>query len=197
MGEVRADDKEVFRREIRFQRLRDPLQYAEPLRADNDRDDGRHLAKRQLQQRQLDLQAVLPVVRVAPVGEHALPRPDEFLAHGDIDRDLPQRGFRPCAGGLHAGAGEGHAVAGPEQENAFVRMPPRDAVQGRCGHFAAEHIAGVRDDDRLRGVAPGGGMQPGAGHGLDFPGGGGIEGAGDGGLPDFLVFGITGHRDGC
>ena len=197
MGEIRADDKEVFGREIRFQHLRDPLQHAEPFRADNDRDDGRHLAKRQLQQRQLDLQAVLPVVRVAPVGEHALPRPDEFLAYGHIDRDLPQRGFRPCAGGLYARARESHAVARPEQENPLVRVSPRDAVQGRGGHLAAEHIAGVRDDDRLRGVAPGGGMQPRPRHGLDFPGGGGIEGAGDSGLPDFLVFGITGHRNGC
>ena len=64
MGEIRTDDEKVLLREIRFQHIGDLLQDFQPLGADDDGYDRRDLLENQLQERQLDFQAVFPVMGI-------------------------------------------------------------------------------------------------------------------------------------
>ena len=73
------------------QDLCDPLELAEPLGPDHDRNDRRNLSENQLKEGQLDLQAMIPVVGVRPAGEDAVSVSDQLLSQLDIDRNRPQR----------------------------------------------------------------------------------------------------------
>ena len=170
MREIRTDDEEILFREIRCQDLGNLLQDAEPLRPDHDRDDQGDFLENHLEKRQLDFQAVLPVMGVMPEKESALAFTDQLLADVDIDRHAAQGSLCTGIERIHAGTCESDPVAGAEEEDPLVGVIPGDPVIGRCRHLAAEHVAGMRDDQRLwRG--PGSGlcrMQPIRQHGADF-----------------------------
>ena len=72
VGEVAADDKEIALCEIRLQHLSHPFKFPEIVGRDDDGHDGRHVTKTALQERQLHLQTVLPIVSFLAIGEDAV-----------------------------------------------------------------------------------------------------------------------------
>ena len=60
--EIATDDKEILVRKIRLQRLCHLLQLIKIISRNNNRYDGRHVLQPPLQERQLHLQTMLPVV---------------------------------------------------------------------------------------------------------------------------------------
>ena len=67
--EVAANHKQILVRKIRLQYLRHPLQFLVVIGADNDRHNRRDLLIPPLQEWQLHLQTMLPIVRLRPVEE--------------------------------------------------------------------------------------------------------------------------------
>ena len=170
MGEVRTDDKEVLRGEVRLEKLRYLLQYIKMRRADDDGNNRRDLGEDRLDERQLHLQAVLPVVGVTPVGENAVSFHDELPPRLGIDGDLSQRRLCKRVSCIDARPLEGHPVAGAQEEHPFIAVPPWDAAEGRCCHFAAVDVASMGHDERL-GCSPFRyGVEPGPDHGSDLLG---------------------------
>ena len=192
MREVRTDDEKILFVEVRLQRLSYILEHAETLGADYDRHDGRNFLEDHLQERQLDLEAMLFVVGVAPEGERAASFLDEFLPEGNIDRHPAQGRLGIGILRVHACAGKPHPMAWPEEEYPLVRVPLRDAAEGGGRHFAAEHVPRVGYDHRLRRQAAViGRMQPFSQHRSDLLFGGRIERAGNCRSSHFLCFRIT------
>ena len=185
MGEIRADDKEVFFIEIRLQDLGHLLKDIQTLGANHDRHYRRDVLKNHLQEGQLNLQTVLPIVCIGAGSEGSLSLFDKLYPSGHIDGDLSQGRFGGGIQGVHAGRIESYPVAWPKQENAFITMPAGNLVKGRCRHFSAENVSCMGHDKGLWSFLAGG-MHPGAQQGFDFLGGCGIERSCDGGFSYFL-----------
>ena len=160
MGEVRADDEEVFFIEIRFKLLGNLLQHTKALGPDHDWHNGRYFLEDHLQERQLDLQAVFAVVGVGPAGERAVALSDEFFSLGGINLDIAQRRRGIVVKGIYAGTGEADSVAWPDEENPFVGVSSGDATESRGRHLTAEHVSRVWYDECLRGGRVFAGVQP-------------------------------------
>ena len=80
MGEVRADDEKVLFVEIWFQDFGYALKDAEAFGSDDDRHDRRDLPEDHLQERQLDLKAMLAIVGIVPESEYPVSLLDEFFS---------------------------------------------------------------------------------------------------------------------
>ena len=90
MGEIAAHHEQVFVRQIRLQRLGYPFQLEEVVRRYNDGYDRWHLTQSPLQERQLHLQTVLPVVCLGLIAEDTVGG-YQFLCRLDIDLHFSQR----------------------------------------------------------------------------------------------------------
>ena len=170
MREVGADDEQVLFRKEGLQGLGQFPEDGQALCSDDDRNDRRHLSECRLEERQLHFQAVFPIMGVRPESEGALAPADELLTHGCVNGHLSQRRFRKGIQRIDAGPGEPHPVAGADEEDPFVGVFLRDPAEGRCGHFPAEHVPGMGNDDGLGCLSPGR-TDPAVQHGFQLMGG--------------------------
>ena len=168
MGEIGAYNEEVLFVEVWLQRLCDLLQNVKALRSDHDRNDGRDLTENHLQERQLNFQTMLPVVRVAPADECPFPVPDELLSRRDIDRDLAEGSLGILIKRVYARTSEPYLVAWAEQEDPLVIVPGRNTAESGGRDLSAEDIPGVGHDNSLRCVAALSRVQPCSEHGAYF-----------------------------
>ena len=170
MREIRTDDEKVLFREPGLQRLGQRLKDGKPLRADDDRDDGRNLPEYRLEEGQLDLQAMFPVMGISPEGKYPISPADELLTNGRVYGYLPQRCLCERIQRIDTGSDESHPMTWTEQEDPLVSATFRNPTECRCGHLPAEHISGMGNDDCLGGLSFRQ-LHPGAQHGVQFTGG--------------------------
>ena len=191
MGEIRAYNEEVLFVEVWLQHFCDLLQNVQALRSYHDWNDGRDLTENHLQERQLNFQAMLPVVRVTPADKGSFPVPYEVLSRRHVDRDLAEWSPGILIKGIYARTSEPNPVAWAEQEDPLVTVPGRNTAEGGSRDLSAEDVPGMGYDYSLGGMAALSRVQPCSEHGAYSRSGRRIERPGDCGFPDTGIIRIT------
>ena len=155
MRKVGTDDKQVLFRKEGLQCFGQFPEDGKALCSDDDRNDRRHLFEYRLEERQLHFQAMFPIMGVRPESEGALTPVDEFLTCGCVNGHLSQRRLRQGIQRIDAGPGKPYPVAGADEEDPFIGVVLRDPAECRSGHFPAEHVPGMGNDDGLGYLFPG------------------------------------------
>ena len=142
MREVAADDEEILVCEIRLQYIRQTLQFPEVVGRDDNRYDGRHLAKASLQERQLHFQTVLPVVGLRAIGKTAVGsnQPPGSLT---IHLHLSQRCGVIVGLTIHRGPIQPLMMAGSQEEDTLESLSFGQRHIGLSRHIAREIVTSV------------------------------------------------------
>ena len=150
MGEVRTDDEKIIFSKVWLQHSGYLLKDVQTLGSYDYRHNRRHISEKHLQERQLHLQAVFPVVCIASENKVSSAISNQLLPQSDINRNLSQRRFCKGVHSFHAGSGEPHPVTWPKKEYPLIGVSLWNPVKCRRRHLPAEDVAGMRDYYRLR-----------------------------------------------